>query len=67
MRARSWSWLRVLLWSRVRVLWLRLREWSGDAAYDIYVARAGGGDVLDREAFYLDSLRRRYQRPNRCC
>lgn len=51
----------------LRVLWRRLREWSGDAAYDTYVARASGGEVLDREAFYLESLRRRYQRPNRCC
>jgi Selenoprotein, putative len=51
----------------LRVFWRRLREWSGDAAYDTYVARAGGGEVLDREAFYLDSLRRRYERPSRCC
>jgi hypothetical protein len=49
------------------VLWRRLREWSGDAAYDTYVARAGSGEVLDREAFYLESLRRRYDRPTRCC
>ena len=57
MTARAW----------LRVLWRRLREWSGDAAYDTYVARARGGEVLDREAFYLDSLRRRYERPTRCC
>jgi hypothetical protein len=49
------------------VLWRRLREWSGDAAYDTYVGRACGGEVLDREAFYLDWLRRRYEGPNRCC
>ncbi|HSD25888.1 MAG TPA: CstA-like transporter-associated (seleno)protein [Vicinamibacteria bacterium] len=49
------------------VLWRRLREWSGDAAYDTYVARAGGAGRLDRKAFYLDSLRRRYERPVRCC
>ena len=59
--------LRVVLWPRLRVLWLRLREWSGDAAYDTYVARAGGGEAVDRGRFYLDSLRRRYERPNRCC
>jgi hypothetical protein len=41
----------------LRVFWRRLREWSGDAAYETYVARARGGEVLDREAFYLDSLR----------
>jgi hypothetical protein len=55
--------LRVVL----RVLWHRLREWSGDAAYETYRARAGAGQPLDRKAFYLDSLRRRYSRPNRCC
>jgi hypothetical protein len=56
-RPRSW----------LRLVWLRLRQWSGDAAYETYLARAHGGDVLDRSAFYLDSLRRRYEGPNRCC
>jgi hypothetical protein len=51
----------------LRLLWRRLREWSGDAAYETYVARARGGEVLSREAFYVDWLRRRYERPNRCC
>jgi uncharacterized short protein YbdD (DUF466 family) len=53
----------------LRTLWRRLREWSGDAAYDTYLARAGGREPLSREAFYLDGLRRRYQpsQPNRCC
>jgi hypothetical protein len=51
----------------LRVLWRRLREWSGDAAYETYLARAGGRKPLSREAFYLDSLRRRYSRPTRCC
>jgi hypothetical protein len=51
----------------LRALWRGLREWSGDAAYETYVSRAGGRTVLDREAFYLDSLRRRYERPTRCC
>jgi len=53
--------------SWLRLLWRRLREWSGDADYDTYLARERGGDVLGREAFYLESLRRRYGRPNRCC
>jgi putative selenoprotein len=63
------AWLRCL-WLRfawLGVLWLRLREWSGDAAYDTYIARARAGEVLDRTAFYLDRLRRRYERPSRCC
>jgi hypothetical protein len=51
----------------LRRLWRRLREWSGDAAYDTYLARAGDGPRLSREAFYLESLRRRYSRPSRCC
>ena len=51
----------------LRALWRRLREWSGDAAYETYLARAGAGRPLDREDFYLDSLRRRYSGPNRCC
>ena len=46
--------------------WQALRILTGDAAYDAYLARAGGAP-LSREAFYLDTLRRRYSRPNRCC
>jgi len=55
--------------SALRTLWRLLREWSGDAAYDTYAARVGKGERVSREAFYLDSLRRRYQsgQPNRCC
>ena len=53
----------------LRTLWCFVREWSGDAAYDTYAARVGKGERVSREAFYLDSLRRRYQsgQPNRCC
>jgi hypothetical protein len=47
--------------------WRLLRLWSGDAAYDTYVSRAGEGPLLSREDFYLDSLRRRYRGPSRCC
>jgi len=54
-------------WPILRLVWRRLREWSGDAAYETYLARAGGGRRLTREEFYLDSLRRRYRQPNRCC
>ena len=55
--------------SALRTLWRLLREWSGDAAYETYAARVGNGERLSREAFYLESLRRRYQsgQPNRCC
>jgi hypothetical protein len=44
-----------------------VREWSGDAAYETYLARPEPGPRLSREAFYLDSLRRRYRGPSRCC
>ena len=53
--------------SALRTLWRRLREWSGDAAYDTYAARVGKGERVSREVFYLDSLRRRYSHPSRCC
>ena len=53
--------------SALGTLWRRLREWSGDAAYDTYAARVGSGERVSREAFYLESLRRRYSRPSRCC
>ena len=51
----------------LRSLWRRVREWSGDAAYETYLARAGDQPRLSREDFYLDSLRRRYSGPTRCC
>ena len=47
--------------------WRGLRAWSGDSAYEAYLARAGGGPVLSRQAFYLEMLQRRYARPDRCC
>jgi uncharacterized short protein YbdD (DUF466 family) len=51
----------------VRTAWRLLRELSGDADYDRYLARAGTGPRLSREEFFLDTLRRRYSRPTRCC
>jgi len=59
--------LRARLAAAARMLWRLVREWSGDAAYETYLARAGDGQRLGREAFYLDSLRRRYRGPSRCC
>jgi uncharacterized short protein YbdD (DUF466 family) len=46
--------------------WRTLRLLTGDAAYERYLVHAGQ-TPLSREAFYLDSLSRRYGRPNRCC
>ena len=59
--------MRARLRPALRALWRRLREWSGDAAYETYLARPADGPRLSREAFYLDSLRRRYAGPTRCC
>jgi hypothetical protein len=53
--------------SLVRLAWRSLRQWSGDAAYETYLARANGGPCLSRKLFYLESLQRRYREPNRCC
>ena len=50
-----------------RALWRFVREWSGDAAYETYLARPAPGPRLSREAFYLDSLHRRYRGLSRCC
>jgi len=51
--ARAWAWLRAV---------------SGDDAYEAYVARAAHpGAALTRQAFYLERLRMKYSRINRCC
>jgi len=53
-----------------RVFWRGLREWSGDAAYDRYLAcakRSRQGATLTAAEFYVEQLNRKYSRPNRCC
>jgi uncharacterized short protein YbdD (DUF466 family) len=49
--------------------WRFFRAVTGDSAYETYARReqAQGKAPLSREAFYLDSLRRRYSTLNRCC
>jgi uncharacterized short protein YbdD (DUF466 family) len=49
--------------------WSFVRALSGDAAYDAHAARARARNEppRSREDFYLDGLRRKYSRPNRCC
>jgi len=61
-------------WQKVKCAswrtWQGLREWSGDAAYEKYVAsasRGGSKKVLSPTEFYVEQLNRRYSRPNRCC
>ena len=47
-----------------------LREWSGDAAYDRYLAcakRSSRQETLTPAEFYVEQLNRKYSRPNRCC
>jgi hypothetical protein len=55
----------IRLWS---LWWGRLREWSGDDAYERYLMahRGHGHALLSRRAFYRDYLDRRGSRP-RCC
>ncbi|HEV2388681.1 MAG TPA: YbdD/YjiX family protein [Candidatus Acidoferrales bacterium] len=50
--------------------WRWLREVTGDAAYDRYLAARGcptPRPPLTEGEFYLDRLRRRYSSINRCC
>ena len=51
---RAWAWFRAVI---------------GDSAYESYLrhARAHGHPPVTREAFYLDTLGRRYSTVNRCC
>jgi Selenoprotein, putative len=52
-------------------LWLGIREWCGDAAYERYQeahARRGCGEAqLSRRDFYVAQLEKRYSRVSRCC
>ena len=54
-----------------RAFWSWLRAVTGDSAYEAYesyVRRARPeGPLLSREAFYLETLSRRYSTINRCC
>ena len=55
----------------IRGGWRGLRALLGDDAYERYVAhcreRHPGDASLDRRAFYLAELDRRWARVNRCC
>lgn len=52
-------------------LWLGVREWCGDSAYDRYVQAhrkwSGENRLLTPAEFYVQRLNNRYSRPNRCC
>jgi len=55
----------------VRRLWLGIREWCGDAAYERYVEsekrNSSQKSLLSREDFYIEQLQKRYSRVSRCC
>lgn len=52
-------------------LWLGIREWCGDSAYERYVqaqrTKAERSGLLTPTEFYVERMNRRYSRPNRCC
>jgi uncharacterized short protein YbdD (DUF466 family) len=54
----------------VRYFWRGLRQWSGDSAYETYLAcakRQPATEPLSAAEFYVEQLNRKYSRPNRCC
>ena len=57
--------------ARASRVWLGLREWCGDAAYERYLkSRARhscAAKVLSPEEFYLEQLHKRYSKVSRCC
>lgn len=73
-KRRRWSTIVAALnWfrnTRTKV-WVGIREWCGDNAYDRYVQAqrkmAEGSALLTPAQFYVEQLNRRYSRPNRCC
>jgi hypothetical protein len=61
----SWARRTAVIVGRV---WSWLRAVSGDDAYEAYVSRPGRrGARPSREEFYVDELRRKYSRVDRCC
>jgi uncharacterized short protein YbdD (DUF466 family) len=52
-------------------VWLGIREWCGDAAYDRYskshAKYSCNAVLLTREEFYLSQLQKKYSRISRCC
>jgi uncharacterized short protein YbdD (DUF466 family) len=50
--------------------WRGLRQWSGDSAYETYLAsaqRQRQSKPLSATEFYLEQQNRKFSRPNRCC
>jgi uncharacterized short protein YbdD (DUF466 family) len=63
--------LKIRTGGRLLRIWLGIREWCGDAAYERYLkSRAKhfcSGVLLTREEFYLSQLQKKYSRVSRCC
>jgi uncharacterized short protein YbdD (DUF466 family) len=56
--------------SALRNIWGGLRQWSGDSAYETYLAHATrqpAQRAMSASEFYVEQLNRKYSRPNRCC
>jgi uncharacterized short protein YbdD (DUF466 family) len=54
----------------LRTFWRGIRQWSGDSAYETYLAcaeRQRAKKPLSAAEFYVEQLNRKYSRPNRCC
>jgi uncharacterized short protein YbdD (DUF466 family) len=58
----------------LRSVWWMVRQITGDAAYENYVAATQHARdphecerKMTEEEFYVDSIRRRYSRLSRCC
>ena len=62
--------LRIIRRRAARV-WLGIREWCGDRAYERYqeahAKRGSGAAPLSRRDFYVAQLEKRYSRVSRCC
>jgi uncharacterized short protein YbdD (DUF466 family) len=53
-----------------RNFWRGLRQWSGDSAYETYLAcaeRQQAKKPMSAAEFYVEQLNRKCSRPNRCC
>lgn len=62
--------LRRQIANAARIFWRGLRQWSGDSAYETYLAcaeRQPAKKPLSASEFYVEQLKRKYSRPNRCC
>jgi len=59
------------MWSAMARVWLGIREWCGDAAYERYLKSQKrttcSAVLLTPEQFYVEQLQKRYSHVSRCC